>query len=242
MAHDIKIPIPTEVIETSVAGVEQYRGGTLVRTYQSNFRPRFGGQLEDRGEIYIDKWYDISDVIFLNNHNYFFVRELKDSKCKVGTPVLIRLDIYRRMQVSMMHTAIHLICALTDNEMVLGYAGFPKSRVDFYGSAEDFNNGFSNLVTRFRDCVEAKLDVSAIYVEREGVARLGKVKEFRSEVDDEILRIIKISGVDLRVCNGTHIQNTEMLSDVYFGSAKNTGKDKFKVNLHFKNVLQGKMC
>ena len=231
MSQEINFSNSQEFLETTIADIQECSGGILIRTHQSHLRARFGGQLEDGGDIHLNVWTRIAEVVLVNKLPYFFLPALKSHHVEVGASILLRLDLLRRQRISAMHTAIHLLCALTEYEMAVGYAGVFKSRVDFLGEAEDFNFRLNSVKARFNECVHANVGVNAIYLDTAAAVQLGGVRELRVDKNNQALRVIKIDGVDIRACNGTHVDRTGLLSGVVFGPAEKVGQGKFKVNL-----------
>lgn len=115
--------------------------------------------------------------------------------------------------------------------MTVGHAGIFKSRVDFLGDAEEFNSRLNLIKARFNECINANLGVSAIYLSGAEAFHLGGVQEFKVEKHHQALRVINIDGVDIRACNGTHVDRTGLLHGVGFGLAEKLRPEKFKVNL-----------
>jgi misacylated tRNA(Ala) deacylase len=220
-----------EILETNIADLKEYHDGILIQTFQSQLRTRFGGQLEDGGDVYLNGWNKIADIVILNTIPYFLFPDLKRKNFEVGAPILVRLDLLRRQRISVMHTSIHLLCALTGNEMSAGHAGIFKSRVDFLGDAEEFNSRLNLIKARFNECINANLSVSAIYLPWGEASHLGRVHDFKVEKHYQALRVINIDGIDIRACNGTHVDRTGLLHGVGFGLAEKLGPEKFKVNL-----------
>jgi len=238
MFQKFDFPNPPEILETNVIDFFEHRGGSLIRVHQSQIRARFGGQLEDGGYVYLNQWNKIADVVLDKKYPHLFLPDLKVENIEFGAPILVKLDLLRRHRISTMHTAIHLLCALTGNEMAAGYAGIFKSRVDFLGDADEFNSKIGLISSRFNECVNANLGVSAIYSNGEEAFHLGEVQEFRVDKSNQAFRAINIDGVDIRACNGTHVDRTGLLSGVSFGLAEKLRPEKFKVNLLLTGGMQ----
>ena len=202
-------------------------------TYESNLRSRFGGQLEDLGSIYLKSWHSISDVISRDGRRMFVLKGKHPDSFLPNTPVILAMDATRRLRISAMHTAIHLLCALARDEVVRGYAGPDISRVEFFGDPNDFNCRLGKIREAFFDCVDSRVPVNIIYASSSEISKYGKVEEVGDidKLHDKVVRIVNIQGVDLRACNGTHAENTGELKSVEFGQAKICGDRRFSVRL-----------
>jgi Ser-tRNA(Ala) deacylase AlaX len=221
-------------LHTYIASCSSHNANDVaITTYDSHLRSRFGGQLEDGGSIYLAGWHDISDVLLVNKRRMFVVKNVEPSLFLPDSPTVLRLDNFRRSRISNMHTAIHLLCALTEHQVIRGYAGTEVSKVEFAGDVQSFNSRFRDVYSRFRDCVASKLSVEVIYSTREEIFKFGKVAELNAPYvsENQVIRMVSIQGVDLRACNGTHAKNTGELALIEFTQAESSGKNKFVVRL-----------
>jgi misacylated tRNA(Ala) deacylase len=232
---------PTEYLHTFIASSCATVDGSIVATHDSNLRARFGGQLEDMGSLYLNGWHRISDVIGKDGRRMFAFKGIQPSFFPVNTPVVLRLDVSRRLRISAMHTAIHLLCGLTGNKVIRGYAGPDASRVEFVGDASEFNGRHKKINELFADCVNSRLLVEVIFANREELLNYGKVEEVGKlkQDSDEGIRIVNIQGVDLRACNGTHVNNTGALNAIHFDKATSCETGRFTVRLTNRSLDKG---
>lgn len=132
-----------------------------------------------------------------------------------------------------MHTSIHLLCSLADQKVIRGYAGPDISKIEFEGEINDFNKKIEGIKKQMQDYVHSNIKVEVMYKNIDEIKKIGLVEEV-GEIEksiNQVLRIVNIHGVDLRACNGTHVENTRMLMGIGIDSVKVNGFGKFSVRL-----------
>lgn len=198
-----------------------------------NLRPRYGGQLEDRGFLYLEnKWLEIQGIRFSSSGVEVAIFAENISSIDKGTLVVVLVDQVYRIGISRIHTSIHLLCSLVDNEMQTARAGFNVGRVDFEGDARDFNNKYDKILSLFNEKIASALPVAEVYMTKSEILDLGDVKEF-SKQDQKLYRVIEIKNTDRRICMGTHVTNTLELKGAQIKKASQVTKDSFKINVSF---------
>lgn len=196
----------------------------------ASLRPRFGGQLEDKGAILNkDRWVPIVGVKFALYGLDIAIPSV-DCHFSVDDLILIKKDFEYNLNISRTHSALHLLCALSAYEMRNAYAGDKLGRVDFSGDSDQFNRDLPLVKERFRKIVTEAIDVYEIYATKEEVNELGNVKEF-GKIDLNLYRIISINGIDNRICMGSHVSNTREIGEVSISPAIKLGDTSFKVNV-----------
>jgi misacylated tRNA(Ala) deacylase len=132
----------------------------------------------------------------------------------VGTPVTARIDWQRRHAHMRFHTATHLLCALVPHpvdgcSITAGYA-----RLDFHMTdaldKDALTAGIARLVAEARPVSHSwisdeELDANPVLV------RSMSVQPPRGSGR---VRVLKIDGVDLQPCGGTHVANTAEIGAV----------------------------
>jgi misacylated tRNA(Ala) deacylase len=196
----------------------------------SSIRPRYGGQLEDRAHVFINgKWVSIVGVRFSSFGVDVAVPTL-ESNISTGDLILVKKDISYNHCISRIHSAIHLLCALSNHEMLNAYSGDKIGRVDFLGDSNEFNRNLIFIEAEFRRLVNKAINISEIYASKEEIIELGNVKEF-GKADLSLYRIISIDGVDKRICMGSHVSNTKEIGEISIGVAKKCSSNSYKVNI-----------
>ena len=132
----------------------------------------------------------------------------------VGTPVMARIDWQRRHAHMRFHTATHLLCALVPHpvdgcSITAGYA-----RLDFHMTdaldKDALTAGIARLVAEARPVSHSWISDEELDA-NPGLVRSMSVQPPRGSGR---VRVLKIDGVDLQPCGGTHVANTAEIGAV----------------------------
>ena len=132
----------------------------------------------------------------------------------VGTPVTARIDWQRRHAHMRVHTATHLLCALVPHpvdgcSITAGYA-----RLDFHMTdaldKDALTAGIARLVAEARPVSHSWISDEELDA-NPGLVRSMSVQPPRGSGR---VRVLKIDGVDLQPCGGTHVANTAEIGAV----------------------------
>ena len=133
---------------------------------------------------------------------------------EVGTPVTARIDWQRRHAHMRFHTATHLLCALVPHpvdgcSITAGYA-----RLDFHMTdaldKDALTAGIARLVAEARPVSHSWISDEELDA-NPGLVRSMSVQPPRGSGR---VRVLKIDGVDLQPCGGTHVANTAEIGAV----------------------------
>jgi misacylated tRNA(Ala) deacylase len=191
------------------------RGLLLDRTV---FYPHGGGQAGDAGEIVLADGRVIA-IVDTKKGEDGEVLHIPAQPLELAPPpepqaVLARIDWARRFAHMRFHTATHLLCALipfpVDGcSITAGYA-----RLDFHMSEpldkDALTAGLARLIAEAHPVShswisDAELDANP------GLVRSMSVQPPRGSGQ---VRVLKIEGVDLQPCGGTHVSNTAEIGAV----------------------------
>ncbi len=221
-------------LTSSIKRILKINDKKLISFNELNLRPNFGSQLSDKGYLFdgINN-YPILEVKKIKGEIFC---EISDDKfhSKVGEILVIKQDYTRRKNISKMHSAIHLLCSLNKDEMIRGYAGDKKSKVEFKGSFKNFERNFPEIKNSFYHYIENDNIIKKYYLNLEDAKKLRNLKEF-SEKQEGLIRIIEIQNFDPRVCLGTHVKSTKCLNDIKILEPKKIDENSYKLNLELKN-------
>lgn len=132
----------------------------------------------------------------------------------VGTPVTARIDWQRRHAHMRFHTATHLLCALVPHpvdgcSITAGYA-----RLDFHMTdaldKDALTAGIARLVAEARPVSHSWISDEELDA-NPGLVRSMSVQPPRGSGR---VRVLRIDGVDLQPCGGTHVANTAEIGAV----------------------------
>ncbi|MFX1487850.1 MAG: alanine--tRNA ligase [Promethearchaeota archaeon] len=182
----------------------------MVVVDQSVAYPTSGGQLHDIGTINGQKF---NDVFKQGNHIVHVLDE--KPQFKEGDTVEIKLDKPWRTQLSQHHTATHIVNAAARE--VLGnhinQAGAKKtlknSHLDITHYEQIPRDKLQEIERRANEIVDEAIELDLEFIPRtEAEQRYGMAIYQGGAVPGKNLRIVKIPGIDVEACGGTHLNNT----------------------------------
>ena len=180
------------------------------------FYPMGGGQPGDSGRLLrSDGSFVVIDDTRKSGDDIVHVVSAEASLPVVGELVEVELDWERRHRHMRMHTCMHLLCAIVDAPVSGGNLAADKGRLDFdlpepTVNKEDLTEALNQLVLRdeqtiFEWITDAELDAQPELVKTMSVSPprgAGKV------------RLVRIAGIDLQPCGGTHVARTSEIGRV----------------------------
>ncbi|WP_416759248.1 alanyl-tRNA editing protein [Roseateles sp. So40a] len=194
------------------------RGLLLDRTV---FYPQGGGQAGDAGSLTLPggRVLRIADTRKGEGGEILHVPAPDEdlsglSELPAGTPVTARIDWDRRHAHMRFHTATHLLCALVPHpvdgcSITAGYA-----RLDFHMTdaldKDTLSAGIARLVAEAHPVSHSWISDEDLDA-NPGLVRSMSVQPPRGTGR---VRVLKIDGVDLQPCGGTHVANTAEIGAV----------------------------
>jgi misacylated tRNA(Ala) deacylase len=136
------------------------------------------------------------------------------TKLKVGDRVTAEIDWERRYRHMRLHTATHLLCSalpypVDGCSITSGYA-----RMDF-ATVEPIER--EALETRLRELVGGAHPVATEWItdqEMEERPELVRTMSVKPPVGMGRVRLLRIEGIDLQPCGGTHVRNTSEIGEL----------------------------
>lgn len=194
------------------AKVQKIIEGKYVILDRTAFYPTSGGQMHDMGRM---NGAELADVFKQGNA---IIHELKSpaTSIKEGETVKCEIEKSRRLQLSQHHTSAHIINGAA--RKLLGshiwQAGaektLEKGRLDIthYDSLD--SDEIKKIESLANKIVKDSIPVKSMLLPR---AEAEKEYGFRlyqgGAVPGKRIRVIKIEGVDVEACGGTHLSNTK---------------------------------
>lgn len=191
------------------------RGLLLDRTV---FYPQGGGQAGDAGTLTLADGREIRIADTRKGEDgeilHLPAPEQSLEGLAVGTPVTARIDWERRHAHMRFHTATHLLCALVPHpvdgcSITAGYA-----RLDFHMTdaldKDALTAGIARLVAGAHPVGHSWISDEELDA-NPGLVRSMSVQPPRGSGR---VRLLKIDGVDLQPCGGTHVANTAEIGAV----------------------------
>jgi Ser-tRNA(Ala) deacylase AlaX len=160
-------------------------------------------------------------------HLVRFANSQETIDLKPGTEVSLAVNGDKRILYSRLHTAGHVLGGAVRHTVgdkvpnfdELKASHFPESAsCEFQGSiGGEYKEAFQAKVDEFvKEAFPVKVEFwKAADFEREGLSRLIPEGHPMLKGDDEsVLRVVRIVGVDVYPCGGTHVESTDLCGDV----------------------------
>ncbi len=181
------------------------------------FYAECGGQVGDSGCLKVLKenglTFDV-EVLTTFKVNSLFVHRcsLPDGQISVGDKVSAKIDVERREEIRVHHTAAHLLQAALVN--VLGnevkQAGSQveenRTRFDFSFSRAMKIEEIKKVEKLMNDWIGEKLEVSTKVMSLEEAQLTGATALFGEKYEDEV-RVVSVGEISKEFCAGTHARN-----------------------------------
>jgi len=178
----------------------------LDKTY---FYPRSGGEEPDHGTMGDSKVIDVDKV------SSIVVHRLDRITFQEGESVKCRLDVERRRQLTVHHTATHIVNAAA--RRVLGehiwQAGAHKdvdfARLDVTHYERIAPQELRRIEEEANAIIRQRVPVTKLFMPRgEAEAKFGFRLYQGGAPPGGLIRIVNIEGIDVEACGGTHLDNT----------------------------------
>jgi misacylated tRNA(Ala) deacylase len=233
-------PMPTELLfrddaylreaTAAVTGIDE-RGVVLDRTI---FYPQGGGQLGDTGVLTREN----GDVIAVTDTRK---GEAPDSVVHVvapGAPLAVgdvvaqKIDWDRRYALMRLHTALHVMSCVVVAPVTGGNIAPEKARLDFdidmsLLDAHNIEGGTNAIIAR-------AIDTETVWItdeELDARPELVKTMSVQPPRGSGRVRLLRIPGVDLQPCGGTHVRNIGEIGAIRVLKIKSEGKRNRRVEI-----------
>jgi misacylated tRNA(Ala) deacylase len=130
----------------------------------------------------------------------------------IGETVTARLDWDRRQKRMRIHTALHLLSVVLPYPVTGGAIGDGDGRLDF-------------------DIPEGGLDKAEIAEKLNANPGLVKTMSVKPPRGSGRVRLVRIEGIDLQPCGGTHVRNTAEIGVVAVTDIEKKGKQNRRVRI-----------
>ena len=210
-----------EEFEAEVLGMVEKDGDKCLIFDKTVFYPEGGGQPSDIGEVSIDgnsfkmHYAEKVDNVVLHHVD----SDVSDDV--VGKKVEGKLDWDRRITLARHHTGTHLVIAAA--RKVLGQhiwqAGsqndLTRARIDLSHYKRITQDELNEIEKRANEYVMANIDLDIQFHTRDEAQELyGFVLYQGGIVPGKMIRVVKVPGVDVQACAGTHVLRTGVVGPI----------------------------
>jgi misacylated tRNA(Ala) deacylase len=210
------------------------RGVELDRTV---FYPAGGGQAGDTG------WLRRADGVSLRVadtrkgdrfDSVVHVPEAGGPQLAAGDEVSAELDWERRYAMMRLHTCLHVLSCVVVAPVTGGNIAPDKARLDF-----DIDMGLLDAAKIEREVnalIARAIDTETVWIsdaELDAQPELVKTMSVQPPRGSGRVRLLKIEGVDLQPCGGTHVRNIGEIGPVKVLKIRSEGKRNKRVEIGF---------
>jgi misacylated tRNA(Ala) deacylase len=151
---------------------------------------------------------------------------------EIGEAVTLRLDWEPRYKRMRMHTALHLLSVALPYPVTGGSIGDEDSRLDF--DIPDGGLDKDAITARLAEMIATNAAVTENWIsDDELLANPGLVKTMsvKPPMGTGRVRLVKIEGLDLQPCGGTHVRNVREIGAVQVTKIEKKGQQNRRVRL-----------
>ncbi len=199
------------------------------------FYPLGGGQPGDTGFLLRENGERIAIVDTRKGDTHDVVRHLLAAGADLPQPgetLTLELDWPRRYALMRLHTALHVMSCVVIAPVTGGNIAPDKARLDFdidmtLLDASKIESGTNELVAR-------GVDTETVWItdaELDAQPELVKTMSVQPPRGAGRVRLLKIPGIDLQPCGGTHVKNIAEIGGIRVTRIRNEGRRNKRVEI-----------
>jgi misacylated tRNA(Ala) deacylase len=149
-----------------------------------------------------------------------------------GEPVSLELDWDRRYSLMRLHTALHLLSCVVIAPVSGGNIAPDRARLDF-----DIDMGLldaERITQKTNALIASGVSTETIWIsdeELEAQPELVKTMSVQPPRGMGRVRLLRIPGIDLQPCGGTHVRNVAEIGAIRVARIRNEGKRNKRVEI-----------
>lgn len=220
--------------EACVLAVNEMGGVVLDRTV---FYPTGGGQLGDSGVLKTANGQTIQIATTVKGRDddggpdvIVHVPAEGQSAPEPGTTVTAEIDWDRRHRLMRVHTCLHLLSAVVPFPVTGGQVNDGKGRLDF--AIPESNLDKEEITAELNRLIATESPVVHDWItdaELDANPDLVKTMSVKPPTGAGKVRLIRIEGLDLQPCGGTHVANTREIGPVTVTKIESKGRQNRRV-------------
>ena len=201
------------------------------------FYPHGGGQPGDTGTVTYEDGTTVPVIDTLKGETRAeIVHVLPSGSARPvkGETVTLALDWARRHAHMRMHTACHLLSAALPFAVTGGSIRRDSARLDFDMPAAAADR--IAIAGKVNALVDAALDVTSEWVTDEAFdarPELVRTLAVAPPRGTGRVRLVRVGGVDVQACGGTHVANTREIGHIVVRRIENKGRQNRRVEIAF---------
>jgi len=202
------------------------------------FYARGGGQPGDSGVLVTAGGVEIPIVDTVKGEGATLLHLPADGAAvaalNAGDTVTARIDWDRRHRHMRMHTALHLLCAVVDAPVTGGNLSADKGRLDF--DLPEAGIDREALTAAVNDLIAADTQTALEWITDEELAaqpELVKTMSVQPPTGTGAVRLLRIPGVDVQPCGGTHVARTGEIGPVRVTKIEKKSRLNRRISIEF---------
>jgi misacylated tRNA(Ala) deacylase len=151
---------------------------------------------------------------------------------EVGETVTLEIDWERRYALMRLHTALHVMSCVVTAPVTGGNISPEKGRLDFDIDITLLNA--ARIEAETNDLIARAVDTETVWItdeELDSRPDLVKTMSVQPPRGTGRVRLLKIPGIDLQPCGGTHVRNIGEIGAIRVLKIKNEGKHNKRVEI-----------
>jgi len=221
-------------LKTAVARVVA-TGERYVELDRTIFYPLGGGQPGDTGFLVRENGERIAIVDTRKGETHDVIRHVLAAGATlpdIGEQLTLELDWPRRYALMRLHTALHVMSCVVIAPVTGGNIAPDKARLDF-----DIDMALldaAKIESRTNDLIARAVDTETVWItdaELDAQPELVKTMSVQPPRSAGIVRLLKIPGIDLQPCGGTHVKNIAEIGAIRVTRIRNEGKRNKRVEI-----------
>lgn len=151
-----------------------------------------------------------------------------------GENVKMAIDWERRHRLMRMHTCLHVLTAVVPGPVNGGSVREDSGRLDFDLRGERLDK--ADIETRLNQLIRAGANVATEWVTEDALVErpeLVKTMSVKPPAGFGRVRLLRIEGIDLQACGGTHVANIAEIGAVLVTRIESKGKQNRRVSVAF---------
>src|SRR5579863_4057599 len=221
-------------LRTAVARVlaVSERGIELDRTI---FYPQGGGQAGDTGTLLRQNGERVAVLDTRKGEAagcILHLPELQAARLEPGESVALEIDWPRRHRLMRLHTALHLLSCVVPAPVTGGNIVPERARLDFDIELSALNAAAIERATNA--LISRGAATQTLWISDEELAaqpELVKTMSVQPPRGSGRVRLLKIPGIDLQPCGGTHVRNIAEIGSIRVTRIRNEGKRNKRVEI-----------
>ncbi|MEH6403736.1 MAG: alanyl-tRNA editing protein [Sneathiella sp.] len=217
-----------------VTGIND-KGGIVLD--QTVFYPTGGGQPGDKGTLTLSdgSLLTITTTIKGESPDEIVHVPQEDQKLpSVGETITAEIDWESRYRLMRMHSCLHLLTAALPYPVTGGQVSDGKGRLDF--DLPELTLDKQEITTKLNQLINENRDLSSSWItdeELDAKPEMVKTMSVQPPRGSGKIRLIRVEGIDLQPCGGTHIKNTSEIGSVLVRKIEKKGRQNRRVSLIF---------